>query len=1198
MSVKYTDEQLEVINLRDCNILVSAAAGSGKTAVLTERIVKMVSDEERPVDIDRLLVVTFTNAAAAEMRERIGNKLSDRLAENPASEHLQRQLTLLHAAQITTIDSFCLFLLKNHFQEIGLDPAFRVADEREIKLMQQEALSEVLEEVFEEGREEFRTAVEVFCPSGNEKVLEDHVLNLAGFAASYPWPEEWLLARKEDYALESESDLKDSPIWKYFEAYVKGVLKGCVQKLTQCVWLAQLPDGPYTYGELLDREKEMAERLLDYVTENGLEGLEERLSAVTFGRLSSKKDDGIDPAKREQAQKLREDAKKAIAELTEQFFATPFSVTKDRSKACRENICELIDLVLKYEERMAEKKREKKLIDFSDMEHFALNILLRREGEKIVPTQVAMQYREYFHEILIDEYQDSNLVQEYFLRALSGEEDGRFDRFMVGDVKQSIYHFRLARPELFLEKYRDYGREGPLRKIDLSKNFRSRREVTETVNRVFERTMSSEVGGIVYDDDAALHAGATFPENEIGGSELILVEKPKKGGEFDQREAEALAIAERIRRLRKDNRIMDSQTGEMRPVQYRDVVILLRSLTGWGDAFKAALESQGIPAYVTSKSGYFTATEVQEVLNFLRIIDNPLQDVPLFGVMHSCFGGFTETEIARIRGEKREKSLYECLLESEEPKATDFLERLSGYRETTSYLTIRTLIEKIIWDYDYLNYVTALPGGSKRRANLEMLLVKASDFEKTSYFGLFHFLRYVDMLEKYEEDYGEADTLDENADVVRIMSIHKSKGLEFPVTIVAGVSKSFNMQDVNKSVIMEVDLGIGMDYVDPVKRMKGKTLRKNLIAKKLREDTLSEELRLLYVAMTRAKEKLILTALADEPEKTLEGMSFARGESARLTYLEFMKATSCLDFLLPVLKETGIEISTVPLDNLRAGMIKEKMETEFSLAALENVDELADQATVERLRENFEFRYPHAELENLYVKTTVSELKIAAMSEKDEAAFHAFEENEEEAYVPEFRRTERRVSGTVRGDAYHRVMELLDYGKVLGEILAPVPETYEEYERILAAAELSKRVETFLRERVEERRLSQEYFDAVRAEKICEFIRAEIGYRIWKAERSGKLWREQPFFLTVPATRLKAEFPETENVLIQGIIDLYFEEDGKIVLLDYKTDRVASLEELWNRYETQIEYYQEALERLTGKDVKEKILYSFSLGHY
>ena len=808
--MNFTPKQQEVIDLRDCNILVSAAAGSGKTAVLTERIVDMVCDEEHPVDVDRLLVVTFTNAAAAEMRERIGNKLSDRLALHPESEHLQRQLTLLHAAQITTIDSFCLFLLKNHFQEIGLDPAFRVADEREIKLLSQESLAEVLEEAFAAGREEFFECVEVFCPNGKEKVLEEHVLSLSNFANSFPWPEEWLLARKQDYAATTEEELVKTPLWTYYAAYVQGVLEGCSQKMGQGIYLAQLPDGPYMYGELLDKEKEQIDAALAHAREKGLQGLDVKLEAIAFGTLSSKKDASVNAVKREQAKGIRDGVKKTLVDLKEQFFGTPFTVTAKRNEACARSVSELIDLVIAFLRRMAEKKREKKLVDFNDMEHFALDILMRHEGDVIIPTQVARQYREYFHEILIDEYQDSNLVQEYFLRALSGEEDGHYNRFMVGDVKQCIYHFRLARPDLFLEKYRSYKKEGPERRIDLSMNFRSRREVTETVNHVFERTMSKEVGGIVYDEDAALHAGASYPECEVGESELLLIEKPQKDGMFGQREAEALAIAGKIRHLCQNCKVKDKDTGEMRMVRYRDIVILLRTLTGWGDEFKAALESPGIPAYVTSKSGYFTATEVQNVLNFLRVIDNPLQDVPLFGVLRSFFGGFSEEEIARTRGEEKEKPLYECLLESMDPKVTAFLTRLEGYREKTSYVTIRALIEELLWDYDYLNYVTALPGGSKRRANLEMLLVKASDFERTSYFGLFHFLRYMDMMEKYDQDYGEADTLDENADVVRIISIHKSKGLEFPVTIVAGLSKAFNMQDVNKAVITDADLGIGI----------------------------------------------------------------------------------------------------------------------------------------------------------------------------------------------------------------------------------------------------------------------------------------------------------------------------------------------------------------------------------------------------
>ncbi len=1252
MSVEFTPQQKEAIDLRDCNILVSAAAGSGKTAVLTERIVNLICDEAHPVDADRLLVVTFTSAAAAEMRERIANKLGDRLLENPGSERLQRQMTLLHNAQITTIDSFCLFLIKNHFNEIGLDPAFRVADEREIKLLQQETLAELLEDAFAEGKPEFHDCVEILCPKGREKVLEEQIVNLSRYAASFPWPEEWLEERKKDYQAEDKEALLSGQLRDYFLHYAEGVLDGCIHKLDQAIRLTQMPDGPYFYGELLDADKEQFEDAVEALREmqeadaaeqdeisqeadageqdeisqepdagesedveeaRGVDVLEKigtLLEGITFGRLPSKKDDSVDADKRDLAKDLRDEVKKILGDLREQFFVLPSSVQLARSEGCSAAAATLIDLVLEFDRRMREKKQEKKLIDFNDMEHFALDVLLRRENGKILPTQVARQYREYFHEILIDEYQDSNLVQEYLLRAVSGEEDGHYNRFMVGDVKQSIYHFRLARPELFMEKYLQYQKSGRKRRIDLSMNFRSRKEVIDSVNNTFRLVMSREVGGIDYDDDAALYLGATYPDCteatqgmpdaeptvDIAGkaeslmqSELLLVEKPGKDLGFQARQAEALAIAGRIRDLLANGKVTDSKTKELRPVRYRDVVILLRTLTGWGDAFKAVLEEQGIPAYVTSKSGYFTATEVQTVLNYLRVIDNPLQDVPLFGVLHSDFGGFSEEEIAMIRGGERERSLYECLCESEEPKAVAFLEKLHGFRERSSYLTIRTLLEMLFSEYDYLNYVTALPGGSKRRANLEMLLVKASDFEKTSYFGLFHFLRYIEMLEKYEEDYGEAETLDENADVVRIMSIHKSKGLEFPVTIVAGLAKKFNLQDASKTVILDADLGLGMDFVDPVRRFRSKTLRKIIVAKKLREDTLSEELRLLYVAMTRAKEKLILTAEVEEPGKVLQTSSWLSGKGIGLSYLEFMKANSYLDFLEPILNQTGIAVREIPARELIGRGDAEQLSMALSRDSLARAAEIADPNELAALRERFAFQYPRAALAGLYTKTTVSELKIAAMSEKDEAAFHEFEEREEESYVPEFRRGAEEITGTVRGNAYHRVMELLD---LAGILRGQFPD-YETFAAAMKEADLRTAVDEFLKEQTKQLRLSEEYRGAVRTEKICKFLRSRLGYRMLRSQADGKLYREQPFVLAIPATRLKETFPEEETVLIQGIIDAYFIEEDGIVLLDYKTDSIASLDALWQRYETQMDHYQEALERLTGKRVKERILYSF-----
>lgn len=1293
MPVKFTPEQQKVIELRNCSILVSAAAGSGKTAVLTERIVREVCDGERPVDIDRLLVVTFTNAAAAEMRERIAAKIAERLEETPDSAHVQRQATLLHNAQITTIDSFCLFLLRNHFNEIGLDPAFRIADEGEVKLMQQDVLKELIEDAYASGDEDFRYCVEYFCPGGRESVLEKHVLNLSRYAASFPWPGEWLLERKRDYGATTPEELCESSYGKYLTGHLSAMAEGWLQKMERVRKLVQEPDGPYMFGELVDGEIEQLEQLGACET---LEAYAARLPALSFGTLPRKKDDSVSATKRELAVNLRAEVKKSVQGTAEKLFATPLPLAAAQGAACGRPVGSLIDLTLEFDRRMAAKKREKKVIDFSDVEHFALDILIeRREGE-LRPSRVALEYRQHFAEVLIDEYQDSNLVQEFLLRAVSGEEEGHFNRFMVGDVKQSIYKFRLARPELFLEKYESYaeaeenvpGRDGeaeagenvpwasgeaeaePLRptrvRIDLAKNFRSRAEVVEAVNDVFSRLMSPRVGGLAYDEKAALYPGAVYPENVGNESELLLVEKPGKDAGETEKQREARAIAAKIKALRERFLVTDRESGELRPVRYSDVVILLRTNSGWDEEFKEVLEEEGIPVYVTSKTGYFGATEVQELLQVLRVLDNPRQDIPLFGVMKSLFGGFSEEEVALIRSAHKGCSLYEAVKrfaegasspereeidgrgtqppepeeidgrgtqpperegtgargtqppEREETdsrgtqpperegtsalagepclreKARRFLEVLGKYRRYTVYMPVRELLTALVTDFDYLNYVTALPAGGKRRANVEMLFTRASDFEKTSYFGLFHFVRYVEQLEKYDVDYGEAEGLDENADVVRIMSIHKSKGLEFPVTFVAGLSKRLNMQDANQSLILDVDLGLATDYVDPERRLKNKTLRRLALARKLREDSLSEELRVLYVAMTRAREKLILTATLEKAEEKWQAVR--EGGTEFLSFSDFMESGSLLDFLLPVLGKTCIQVSVVQGEELAAVGMREQMDLGDRKRRLEQ-DLPVDEEALKTLRERLGAAYAHEDLRGLYTKTTVSELKIAAMADRDEAAFHTFEEREVQPYVPAFRREAEGVSGTVRGNAYHRAMELMDFGRLLGDV-RDAEMDYEEYRRSWGTEEARSRLRTFLAEEAESRRLKQEYLAALNEKKLLHFLRSELGFRMWRAERAGKLYREQPFVMALPASRLGKDFPDSESVLIQGIIDVFFEEDGGLVLLDYKTDAVPSMGELWNRYETQMDYYGEALRKLTGKPVRERVLYSFHLEEF
>ena len=1168
-----------------------------------------------------------------------------------------------------------------------------MADEGEIKLLQQEVLAQLLEDAYAgnfvpeealtsregygnegtvpemEAPEQFHACVEYFCPGGRESVLEQHILNLSRYAGSFPWPAEWLEERKNDYAAGDMEALVHSDYGQYLTERVNRTVEGCLEKLREVKRLCELPDGPYMYGELTEAEIEQLERLTSC---KDLEEQAAKIPAVTFARLPSKKDDSVDPAKRELAKAIRNSVKDTLSDLSESYFKTPLELAVEQGKACREPLRILLDLVLEFDRRLLAAKQERHLIDFSDMEHYALQILLKREKVeesdgtgtdrtetkyRIVPSDVAMEYRQYFQEILIDEYQDSNLVQEYLLSAISGEEEGRYNRFMVGDVKQSIYKFRLARPELFLEKYDTYQETGDLCRIDLAKNFRSRIQVVDAVNDVFSRIMSREIGGIAYDDKAALYPGAVYPaqEDPAYGSELLLIRKPEKGereesgiGEqhaegagvlvdYDNvRQLEALAIAARIKQLKGSLQVMEKSTGELRPVRYSDMVILLRTTSGWDEEFKKILEQQGIPVYITSKTGYFGALEVQELLQFLRVLDNPRQDIPLFGVMQSVFGGFTQEEIAQIRsggeGHSRKRmTLYEALKEvaqsgrtveegeeisagesaGEEAelsqKADTFLQRIGHYRDLTPFTSIRDLLQRILDDYDYLNYVTALPAGSKRRANVEMLLTKASAFEKTSYFGLFHFIRYMEQLEKYDVDYGEADTLDENADVVRIMSIHKSKGLEFPVVFVSGLSKRFNMQDANQSLIVDMDLGVAVDYVDSVRRIKNKTLRRTVLSAKMKEDNLAEELRVLYVALTRAREKLILTAVLDKADEKWELAQMTGQE--RLTYLDFCEAGSYMDFLLPILPQTGIAVKTLRTEDLAVEELREQLRMgdrreQLRLIACGETTLTGDPEENERklmyLRERFAYQYPHPGLQKLYTKTTVSELKIAAMAEKDEAAFHTFEEKEVVPYIPGFRREQEKVSGAVRGNAFHRTMELLDFTYLFTEsgLFTGCPNNYEEYRRGLDKNRLQNRLEEFLQRETISLRLTEEYAKAVSLPKILNFLEQELAYRMWRAQEQGLLYREQPFVLGIDAKRLDPDLPKGEKVLIQGIIDVFFIEDGEIVLLDYKTDVIDSLEALWNRYNVQIQYYEEALTKLMQMPVKERILYSFYLEKY
>jgi len=1228
--VEYTADQQRVINTRNCNILVSAAAGSGKTAVLVERIIQMITDCENPVDIDRLLIVTFTSAAAAQMRERISKAIANGLEQNPENEHLQKQASLIHNAQITTIDSFCLFVIRNNFNEIGIDPGFRVADESEMKLLEADVMENLLEEMHTEPTKRFLNFVECYSTGVGEKRIEEAILRLYHFSMSYPFPEEWLKERLNDYKADGAQELSKQEWFQEALQYIDTVLTECGERLDQALEISQRAGGPAQYIENLISDKELIETLKgarEYTK------LHELFTDYSFTRLSAKKIQGEDPLLKETVKGIRDEVKKSIASLKKMLFQFSVEDMLRDMAVCQELVEELVYLTLSFKEQFDCAKREKNIIDFSDMEHLALEILLEKKADgAIVLRETARELQDYFAEIMIDEYQDSNEVQELLLKSISGESDQRYNRFMVGDVKQSIYKFRLARPEIFMEKYDTYvisdGEENKSNcvRIDLSMNFRSRREVTDAVNFICGQLMRKSVGNVTYDENAALYAGASYPapdKENLYQTELLIAVPSKEDEGCSPKEKEALLVAKRIQEMVGHFPVTDGETGEPRPAKYSDIVILFRATSGWDEDFRRILSERGIPVHVTSRTGYFETVEIQGIVNFLRVLDNPLEDIAFFGTMKLPFFGFDEEEISQIccffekEEAKQRLFLYEKAADYFENAApeTPLLKKLeklfamiSDYRKRVVYTPIKDLIRELIEETGYGAYVGSMPGGDQRLANLELLLEKAGAFQNTSFYGLFHFIRYLETIQEQEVDFGEANILDENADVVRIMTIHKSKGLEFPICFVCGLSKQFNMLDMRQAILMDAELGVGVDYIDPDMRIKRRTIRKNVVAQRMKEDTRGEDLRVLYVALTRAKEKLVLTGYIDDFDKKCKSniyLTLEKGE--KLPYSVLMGAGSYMDLVLAslmrhscmkdVLEKNQIAFcehllpyADVPITlavcseafDLK-GEIFSKGKSVFLERALDRAEAFADKELQENIRRKFDFSYPYAYLEGLTVKTTVSELKRAAYQETMEETKELIAP-QQEAYIPSFAAAgevseeNKMQTGVQYGNAVHKIMELLSFDKSL------IYHTESDIKRLRGA--IAKEQEGWL----SQGRMTKAETDCVPIGSICAFFKSPLAARMTAAQEKGALYREQPFVLGE-----KAVEGTDELMLIQGVIDVFFYEEDGIVLADYKTDRVENDRQLIERYQTQLVYYQKALERITGKRVKEKYLYSFYL---
>ena len=1200
MGISWTREQRQVISLGGRNILVSAAAGSGKTAVLVERIITMLTRTERPVDVDRLLIVTFTEAAAAEMKERIRRAVEDRVEKEPENEQLRKQATLIHSAQITTIHSFCLSVIREHFHTIDLDPSFRIGEDGELKLLRQDVLRELMEQYYAEGNADFLNLVEAYGGGRDDRKLEELVLKLYEFCRSYPKPEKWLEECRAAYRIESMEELDASIYYGCAEENVRRYLEGSVELLEQGLCICNEPEGPYMYGEMLEQDLLVLEGLM---SRKGYEECAQAFESVKWSRLAANRDKQVSEEKAELVKRIREEVKGVVKDIGKLYFSQPGKEVLADLRVCRPYIEMLVTLTLDFMTAFEEKKRGRNMIDFDDMQQYALRILTREEDGRLVPSDTAEEYQEQFAEVMIDEYQDSNLIQETILTSVSGIWKGNYNIFMVGDVKQSIYRFRLSRPELFMDKYERYALEdGKEQRIDLHKNFRSRSQVLDSVNAIFRQIMTKALGGVEYDDDAALYAGASYEEAVGNETELLLIDKEDEeacgilaepGKKLSAGEMEAAAIALRIKELMETQMVADKQTGKLRPVQYRDIVILTRSMKGFADVFAEVLGKHGIPVYAGAREGYFDAREIGLLLEYLRVMNNQKQDIPLAAVLRSYFGGVTEEELARIKGEYRELRFYDAVAAYRETGADERirgkLERCLGkleyFRSMVSYMALHELLERICRETGYRDYVAALPAGEQREANLYMLAEKARAFESTSYKGLFHFIRYIEQLQKYEIDYGEASAFDEQADTVQMMSIHKSKGLEFPVVIAAGMGKRFNRQDMKGRALLHASLGVGLECINLKDRTKCPSFIKSVIAREELLESMGEELRVLYVAFTRAKEKLIITGTIAEPEKRLkdaEALPGGRADGGIVKKLPFGRlagASGFLGWLIPAVTGKGspVKVRILRMEEVLEGQVQERAGRLFTRQALEawNTERIYDEEMKASLEEQFAYTYPYEELDGKKLKYTVSELKKRAYL-AEEAGELLCEEETVIPLVPQFLQQETELTGASRGSAYHRVMELLDF-----------TEAYD-----------GERVKEALSGMEREGRISPEMAACVDGQDILNFVNTGSGKRMKQAAGNGLLWKEQPFVLGIPMEDVYPEMKEEgqETVLVQGIIDVYFEEPEGLAVLDYKTDRVQTGEELKEKYQAQLEYYARALEQITGKRVREKIIYSFTLG--
>lgn len=1271
----WTDDQWEAIVTGGRNVLVAAAAGSGKTAVLVERIIRKISSN---TDVDRLLVATFTKAAAAEMKDRIRQALEKRLTSDPDNEHLRRQLALMGRASITTLHSFCMDVIRRYYPLIGLDPGFRIANETESELMRLDVLDELFEQRYsgeDEGSGDFLTLADRYGGERGDEPLYQLVQGLYDFAQSHPWPELWLSHTASAFEVASLEELEHSDWVASLRDDALLGLEGAIAQLRKALELTRMPAGPAPYASTLEEDLSMIHGLRDIVQSTSWRYWAAPFREAIFGKLKAMRGDDYDKSLQDQVKEMRENAKKLVGGLANELFGRDAEQFLEELAALAPLMRTLSDLVIEFGRRYEAAKRAKGLLDFGDLEHYCLRILRDASStpERIVPSVAALDYQNLFDEILLDEYQDTNMVQEAIVSLI--ERPGNGNRFMVGDVKQSIYRFRLAEPNLFLAKYKAYRAQAETtepsdnmmsggQRIDLARNFRSRREVVDGVNGVFRGIMRENVAEMDYDARAELVCGASYPDPDKPGSCSIQFAVLDRGtsvndyaesaedeslgedsddalmraeelAELNVAQLEARWIAGRLSELVSSGfKVYDGKSGRYRPMEWRDVVILLRATKQWSPILIEELQEKGIPAYAELSSGYFEATEVETMLSVLRVIDNPHQDIPLAATLRSPFFAMTAEELARIRIQSANSSFFDALLqaagsesmpESIRLKLATFLEQLEEWRSEARQGSLADLLWRIYRDTGYYDFVGGLPGGAQRQANLRALHDRARQYEATSFRGLFRFLRFIERMRESGGDLGTARAASEGEDVVRIMSIHKSKGLEFPVVFVAGMGKLFNQQDTRTSFLKHKELGFGPRYVDPDLRISYPTLPFLAIRKKLKMELLAEEMRILYVALTRPKEKMFLVGTVSDSAKAMNRWLSALDESGQVTDYHVASARSYLDWLGPLsVKGMAAQDGVNPDDEMQlhltdtegahweAGIIPVGLLGNEAAAAMEAplADEDAakqprmdaiewlslidDVPEDEELRARMDWTYPYQAAEGIAAKTSVTEMKrlhtepsedaamLESLREATELAGHEIlastgSGSGSDSYTLRLRRPsfmeEKSLTAAEKGSVHHLLMQHVPVTGVVDKAV----------------------IESTLSTMVAKRLLTAKQADVVDVKTILAFYESEIGKRLVQAD-----WvrREVPFSCMFPASRVygrQDEGLDDEPILIQGVIDCLFEDSNGITLLDYKTDRIykSDWDRAAERHRFQLELYAEATEAVLNRKLDELYLYFF-----